>query len=59
MAGLLHYRDTGRLDAGQTVVVTVTGNGLKDTQWALQGAGEPVVVGVDAAAAAQRLGLVE
>ena len=39
-------------------MITVTGNGLKDPQWALEGANEPIKVSVDAKAAAQQLGLV-
>ena len=38
----------GALDAGQVVVCTFTGNGLKDPQWAIEAAQEPVVVPVDA-----------
>jgi threonine synthase len=40
------------------VVCTVTGNGLKDPQWAISGAPPPVHIPVDAAIAAQELGLV-
>jgi len=58
VAGLLAYRASGRLDSGQTIVITVTGNGLKDPQWALKDAEEPVRVPVEAAAAAAALGLV-
>jgi threonine synthase len=49
----------GKLDPGQTVVCTLTGNGLKDPQWALADAPEPVRVDVDADAAARLLGLTE
>jgi threonine synthase len=35
VAGLLQSHARGRLDPGQLVVVTVTGNGLKDTETAL------------------------
>ncbi|CAB4614779.1 unannotated protein [freshwater metagenome] len=58
VAGLLKLHAAGRLDKGQLVVCTLTGNGLKDTQWAMEGAKDPVVVPVDAHAAAQALGLV-
>ena len=47
----------GQLDPGQTVTCTLTGNGLKDPHWALESAGEPVLVPVDADAAARILGL--
>ncbi|OIV36827.1 threonine synthase [Mangrovactinospora gilvigrisea] len=57
VAGLLAAAEDGRLAAGQTVVVTVTGNGLKDPDWAVAGAPQPVTVPVDADAAAERLGL--
>ncbi len=58
VAGLLAEHAAGRLDAGQRIVCTLTGNGLKDPQWAIEGAPAPVVVPVDAAAAAAALGLV-
>lgn len=57
VAGLLKAAADGRLDRGQSVVCTVTGNGIKDPQWALEGAPDPVVVPVNAAAAAVALGL--
>lgn len=57
VAGLLQMHSQGRLDPGQTVVCTLTGNGLKDPQWALADAPEPVRVDVDAQAAATLLGL--
>ena len=57
VAGLLKRHASGGLDAGQRIVCTLTGNGLKDPQWALEGASDPVVVPVDVAAAARALGL--
>ncbi|NQW71354.1 MAG: threonine synthase [Actinobacteria bacterium] len=57
VAGLLKRHASGGLDAGQRIVCTLTGNGLKDPQWALEGASNPVVVPVDVAAAARALGL--
>jgi threonine synthase len=57
VAGVLKKHAAGELDAGQVIVCTLTGNGLKDTQWALEGAQDPVVIPVDAAAAARALGL--
>jgi threonine synthase len=58
VAGLLQQADRGLIDAGSTIVCTVTGNGLKDTQWALESAKDPVVVPVDVKAAAAAIGLV-
>ncbi len=58
VAGLLQQHEHGQLDPGQTVVCTLTGNGLKDPQWALADAPDPVVVPIDAAVAAAKLGLV-
>jgi threonine synthase len=57
VAGIIKLHHNGRLDAGQLIVCTLTGNGLKDTQWALEGATDPLVIPVDAAAAARALGL--
>jgi len=59
VAGLLKVKSQGRLDSGQMIVVTLTGNGLKDPQWALESAPDPVVVPVDPTAAARELGLAE
>jgi threonine synthase len=53
VAGLL---DAG-LDRGLRVVCTVTGNGLKDPDWALAGAPEPTRVPIDVGALANVLGL--
>ncbi|HEY6744840.1 MAG TPA: threonine synthase [Mycobacteriales bacterium] len=53
VAGLL----TAGLEPGQTVVCTVTGNGLKDPDWAISGAPAPTTIPVDATAAAAFLGL--
>ncbi|MFZ4487078.1 MAG: threonine synthase [Candidatus Nanopelagicales bacterium] len=57
VAGLLKRHASGGLDAGQRIVCTLTGNGLKDPQWALEGASDPVVIPVDVEAAARALGL--
>ena len=61
VAGLLQVADGGELEPGQTVVCTVTGHGLKDPQWALQGTDgapvQPVRVPVDALTTATALGL--
>ena len=57
VAGLLQAREKGQLDAGSRVVCTITGNGLKDPDWAVSAAPAPVTVPVDVAAAAALLGL--
>src|SRR3954447_10928184 len=57
VAGLLATAADGRLAKGSTVVCTVTGNGLKDPEWAISGAPKPITVPVDGHAAAQALGL--
>src|SRR5215831_9512767 len=57
VAGLLQARENGQLDAGSVVVCTITGNGLKDPDWAVSAAPAPVTVPVDVAAAAACLGL--
>jgi threonine synthase len=59
VAGLLKVKSQGGLDSGQVIVATLTGNGLKDPQWALESAPNPVVVPVDPAAAARALGLAD
>ncbi|MDT0307181.1 threonine synthase [Streptomyces sp. DSM 44917] len=57
VAGLLAAAEAGEVDPGQRIVCTVTGNGLKDPDWAVSGAPRPVTVPVDAEAAAGHLGL--
>ena len=62
VAGLLERSAAGEIPRGSTVVLTVTGHGLKDPQWALRTADgsdiTPTVVPVDAAEIAGVLGLV-
>jgi len=61
VAGLLERSDAGQIPKGATVVLTVTGHGLKDPQWALKTAtGDeitPTIVPVDTTAIADVLGL--
>ncbi len=57
VAGLLQQAERGLVPAGAKIVCTVTGNGLKDTQWALNDAKDPVIVPVDVHRAADALGL--
>ncbi|MEU0484857.1 threonine synthase [Streptosporangium sp. NPDC006013] len=57
VAGLLQAHSQGLVEPGQRVVCTVTGNGLKDPDWAISGAPAPVTVPIDAHAAAVALEL--
>jgi threonine synthase len=61
VAGLLERSEAGQIPAGATVVLTVTGHGLKDPQWALRAADgsdvRPKIVPVDTAEIASVLGL--
>ncbi len=57
VAGLLQTAAKGDLERGSAVVATLTGNGLKDPDWAVAGAPPPARVPVDAEAAATALGL--
>lgn len=61
VAGLLARHESGLLERGLRVVITVTGHGLKDPQWALRAADgsdvQPVRIGVDVMSAATALGL--
>ncbi|MEJ5998654.1 threonine synthase [Corynebacterium sp. H130] len=57
VAGVLAAHEDGWLEPGQTVVCTVTGNGLKDPDTALLSMSEPHPIEVDPAAVAVALGL--
>ncbi|MEL4318910.1 threonine synthase [Leifsonia sp. YIM 134122] len=61
VAGLLEQAEAGVIGQGATVVLTVTGHGLKDPQWALRTADgsdiQPESVAVDTAEIADVLGL--
>jgi threonine synthase len=61
VAGLLERAEAGVIPAGATVVLTVTGHGLKDPQWALRTADgsdvTPTVVSADVSEVAGVLGL--
>ncbi|WP_104192217.1 threonine synthase [Cryobacterium sp. Y82] len=61
VAGLLERAEAGFIPRGSTVVITVTGHGLKDPQWALRTADgsdvAPTIVPVDTAEIASVLGL--
>ena len=62
VAGLLERAEAGAIPKGSRVVLTVTGHGLKDPQWALRTEDgsdvTPTVVHVDTKALADVLGLV-
>jgi len=57
VAGLLQASQAGLIERGERVVCTVTGNGLKDPDWAISGAPKPVTIANSASAAARALGL--
>jgi threonine synthase len=57
VAGLLKASASGQIPAGSRVVCTITGNGLKDPDWALSGAPAPATIPADPTAAATALGL--
>ena len=57
VAGLLQQAERGLVPSNVKIVCTVTGNGLKDTQWALNDAPDPVIVPVEVHKAAEALGL--
>ncbi|SFQ29495.1 threonine synthase [Actinomadura madurae] len=57
VAGLLQASERGVVASGARVVCTVTGNGLKDPDWAISGAPAPTTIKVDAHSAASELGL--
>ncbi|MCW2622769.1 MAG: threonine synthase [Frankiales bacterium] len=57
VAGLLQAHEAGLINPGERVVCTVTGNGLKDPEWAISGAPKPVTVANDVSACAEALGL--
>jgi threonine synthase len=63
VAGLLERAEAGVIPRGARVVLTVTGHGLKDPQWALKRPDgsevAPTIVGVDTAEVADVLGLVK
>jgi len=61
VAGILLLAEQGRVPAGARIVVTVTGHGLKDPQWALKTADgaevTPVRVSADVVSIANALEL--
>ena len=57
IAGLLKKKSEGKLPKDKTIVITVTGNGLKDVGWILDDAAAPTIIGVDVKAAAKAMGM--
>ena len=57
IAGLIKYFNAGKLPRNKKIVITVTGNGLKDVQTILEDAPSPTVIPVDVHAAADVIGL--
>ena len=61
IAGLIKKKSEGKLPSGKKIVITVTGNGLKDVQWILDGVSEghgaPIVIPVNVQRAAEVIGL--
>ena len=57
IAGLIKYKSANKLPKDKRIVITVTGNGLKDVQWVLDGAPSPTVIPVDVERAAEVIGL--
>lgn len=57
IAGLIKYKSAKKLPKDKRIVITVTGNGLKDVQWVLDGAPSPTVIPVDVKRAAEVIGL--
>jgi threonine synthase len=58
IAGLLQLSEDGELEPGQTVVCVLTGHGLKDPEWAIAGAADPVTIPAELDAAAAALDLI-
>jgi len=57
IAGLIKKKSEGKLPKDKRIVITVTGNGLKDVGWILDHAQPPTVIPVDVKRAAEVIGL--
>jgi threonine synthase len=57
IAGLIKKQAEGKLPKNKKIVITVTGNGLKDVNWVLDNAPAPTVIPVDVKRAAEVIGL--
>jgi len=58
IAGLMQLHAAGEIERGQTVVCVLTGHGLKDPEWAISGAAEPITIPAELDAAAEALELI-
>jgi threonine synthase len=58
VAGLIKAHGEGLIPPGSRIVCTVTGNGLKDPEWAIAGAPKPVQIQPKVDQAAEALGLI-
>ena len=57
IAGLIKKQKEGKLPKDKRIVITVTGNGLKDVNWVIDHAPQPTVIPVDVKRAAEVIGL--
>jgi len=57
IAGLIKKKSEGKLPNDKRIVITVTGNGLKDVNWVLDHAPAPTIIPVDVKRAAEVIGL--
>ena len=57
IAGLIKKQAQGKLPKDKRIVITVTGNGLKDVNWVIDHAPAPTVIPVDVKRAAEVIGL--
>ena len=57
IAGLIKKQSEGKLPKNKRIVITVTGNGLKDVNWVLDHAPAPTVIPVNIQRAAEVIGL--
>lgn len=57
IAGLIKKQAQGKLPKDKRIVITVTGNGLKDVGWILDHAESPTIIPVDVKRAAEVIGL--
>jgi threonine synthase len=57
IAGLLKHKKAGNLPTGKKIVITVTGNGLKDVGWVIDHAPAPTIIPNNVDQAAKAMGL--
>ncbi|HSK23344.1 MAG TPA: threonine synthase [Egicoccus sp.] len=58
VAGLLQLHAAGELEQGSVVTCVLTGHGLKDPEWAIAGAADPITIPAELDAAARALSLI-